>query len=252
MTREAPAKARRAGSGYHLRGVQGALINRLGQRIVAGTYASDTALPAEAVLMAEFGASRTSLREAIKVLSAKGLLESRQRIGTVVRPRRLWNVFDTDVITWHHLEGKSDKIFKDLVELRQLIEPGAARLAASRATLADLERIERAAKAMAASVGDPAKYCEADVEFHFAVVAASDNLLFTSFANVVGDFLRLSFEVQQNALNDSDNRIEDDAAHHMRVYQAICDGDGEAAAQAMARVVMEGKRSLVRAMAAQK
>jgi DNA-binding FadR family transcriptional regulator len=168
----------------------------------------------------------------------------------VVRPRRLWNVFDSDVITWHHLEGKSDKIFKDLVELRQLIEPGAARLAAARATLADLERIERAAKAMAAAVGDPAQYCEADVEFHFAVVAASDNLLFTSFANLVSDFLRLSFELQQNALNDSDNRIEDDAANHLRVYQAICDGDGEAAHEAMLRVVMDGKRSLVRAMAA--
>lgn len=236
-------------AGYNLRGLQGEVINTLGQRIVSGKYEVGRPLPAEAALMEEFGVSRTSLREAIKVLAAKGLVESRQRVGTIVRAKELWNVFDGDVIIWYHHEGKAEKIFKDLVEMRLIIEPKAAMLAATRAGMPVLQRIEKAARDMAAAVSDPAAYCEADVEFHFAVIAASDNLLITSFANVVGDFMRLSFELQQNALNDSDNLFKDDAAGHAAVYDAICRGDGPAAETAMHAVVMHGKRSLISAMA---
>lgn len=235
-------------AGYNLRGVQGEMISSIGRSIVSGRFQANSLLPKEAELMETFGASRTSLREAIKVLAAKGLLESKQRVGTIVRPRSQWNAFDTDVINWFHREGKSEKIFKDLIEMRLVIEPNAAKLAATRAEISDLRRIEDALNDMAVSAQNPPAYTEADVAFHFAVIAASDNLLFTSFANVVGDFLRLSFELQQNALNKADNLVEDDIAGHSKVFDAICRGDGEAAFEAMLDVIIHGKRSLIRVL----
>lgn len=236
------------GAGYNLRGVQGKMISDIGRSIVSGRFQANTPLPKEAELMETFGASRTSLREAIKVLAAKGLVESKQRVGTIVRPQSLWNAFDTDVITWHHTEGKTEKIFKDLIEVRMVIEPNAAKLAAVRAGFKDLKRIEDALKAMADAAQNPEEYVEADVDFHFAVIAASDNLLFTSFANVVGDFLRLSFELGQNASNKTDYRIEDDIAGHSKVFDAICRGESQAAFEAMLFVINDGKRSLIQAL----
>lgn len=237
-------------AGYRLRGRQGEVINKLGQGIVAGKFEAGKTLPGEAVLMEEFEVSRTSLREAIKVLAAKGLVETRQRVGTVVRSQELWNAFDSDVITWHHQEGKDGKIFRDLVELRLIIEPSAASLAATRASAADKARIAERAGAMVAAVSDPAAYSRADVAFHLAVIAASDNLLITSFANIVADFLRMSFELQQNALNDSDNLIEDDAAGHVAVSEAIGRGDAQGASETMKAVVLNAQQSMIRALAA--
>ena len=92
-------------AGYRLRGIQGRLIRRLGRAIVRGNHAPGSLLPREAELMAEHGASRTSVREAIKVLSAKGLVETRQKVGTRVRPRDEWNIFDADVLGWHKLDS---------------------------------------------------------------------------------------------------------------------------------------------------
>lgn len=245
-------RAAQKSAGYRLRGRQGVVIDTLGRGIVAGLHEPGKALPGEAVLMEQFDVSRTLLREAIKVLAAKGLVETRQRVGTVVRPPHLWNAFDSDLIGWHHQQGKDAKIFRDLVELRLIIEPAAASLAAIRASQADRARITERARAMMQAVRDPVAYSLADVAFHLAVFEASDNLLITSFANIVGDFLRMSFELQQNALNDSDNRIEDDAAGHMAVAAAIGDADADGAARAMRALVLNAQHSLSRALAGDK
>lgn len=242
------------GPGYRMRGLHGRVIGELGEAIVGGRFRPGELLPRESELMEQFRASRTSLREAIKVLAAKGLIETRQRIGTKVRPADLWNVFDTDVLTWHHRQGLGERVLQDFLELRQVIEPAAARLAAGRATIRDLRRIDRAQAAMAAAVDavdDGRAYALADVEFHLAVFAASHNIMLSGFAHIVGDFLRMSFDLQQRALNDVDNRAEDDARNHRAIYEAINVGDGNAAADAMLRVVLHGKQSLADALASQ-
>ncbi|MBP0438367.1 FadR/GntR family transcriptional regulator [Tianweitania sediminis] len=236
-------------SGYRMRGLQGRVIEALGEAIVGGEFRPGEVLPRERDLMARFQASRTSLREALKVLAAKGLIEMRQRVGTRVRSSDLWNAFDSDVLTWRHRQGMGECVFRDFIELRQVIEPAAARLAAGRATMNDLRRIERAQKAMAAAAEDGVGYAAADVEFHMAVFEASHNIMLAGFAHIVGDFLRMSFDVQQQALNEADNRAEDDARNHRLIYEAINLGDGTAAADAMLRVILEGKRSLIEALA---
>lgn len=247
----APRQARP--SGYRISGLQGHVITELGRAIVSGRFAPGELLPREPQLMAEFSASRPSLREALKVLAAKGLIEMRQKVGTRVRPRDLWNTFDSDVLAWHlgeeGIEGaQRDSMLRDLIELRQVIEPTAARLAAGRASMDDLRRIRAALQAMEAATGDMASYARADVEFHMAVFTASHNVLFARFAHLVADFLRLSFSIQQEALNERDNRIEDDVAQHRLVFDAINSGEGESAARAMRSVIINGKNSLLAAL----
>ena len=238
------------GSGYAMRGVQGRVIEGLGRAIVSGHYRPGDLLPREAELIEEYGVSRTSLREAMKVLAAKGLLEIRQKSGTRVRPEGTWNVFDSDLFAWSTQEGKSEAAIGDLIELRQLLEPSAARLAASRATMADVNRIDAAQAAMAAATGDQQRYAEHDVDFHMAVFAASHNVFLQRFGNLVADFLRLSFDMQQKALLErtSTPDFTEDVARHRSVYECINRGDPEGASAAMMEVVLDGKRNLISAV----
>ena len=242
----APQTKRQAG--YSMRGLTGKVIDALGRDIVGGRFAPESLLPKEADLIAAYGVSRTSVREAMKVLSAKGLIEIRQKIGTRVRARDLWNVFDTDVLAWHHQQGRSEDIMRDLIEMRQVIEPAAARFAASRASMADLRRIERAQLAMAEHAGDPVGYAESDVEFHMAVFTAAHNVLLSRFGHLVADFLHESFSMQQDAVTKTGVDFSKDAEEHRRVFDAINRGEPDAAAAAMLNVILDGKRALAEAM----
>jgi GntR family transcriptional regulator, galactonate operon transcriptional repressor len=244
---KAPHRAPAGTTGYRLRGIQGRLIRTLGHAIVRGVHAPGSLLPRETELMAAHGASRTSVREAIKVLSAKGLVETRQKVGTRVRERDHWNIFDADVLDWHMLEEVDHDILRDLIEMRQLVEPAAARFAAARASLDDLGRIADACEAMRGALGDMAAYAEADVGFHMAVLAASHNALLRRFAHIVANFLQVSFRIQQETLEAPDERLEDDLALHLAIADAINRGDAAAAEEAMMRAILDGKAHLQRA-----
>ena len=233
------------GSGYAMRGLQAKVIDGIGRQIVGGTYSTGELLPKEAELTVEYGVSRTSVREGMRVLAAKGLVDIRQKIGTRVRPTEAWNVFDSDILRWHTEVGRGDVIMRNLVEVRQILEPAAARLAAGRASMDDLRRMDDALQSMNRHPGDREEYAHADVDFHLAVYAASHNVLLRQFGSVVADFMYASFNVQQ-AASDEDLRV--DAETHAAVYQAIDRGSGEAAAEAMLRVVLDGKSALIKAL----
>lgn len=239
-----PSEADR-GSGYAMRGLQARVIDGVGRQIIRGDYRPGDLLPKEAQLESEFAVSRTSVREGMRVLAAKGLVDIRQKIGTRVRPTEYWNVFDSDILRWHTEVGRGDEIMRDLVEVRQILEPAAARLAAGRASMDDLRRMDDALRAMSSHSGERETYAHADVEFHLAVYAASHNVLLRQFGSVVADFLYASFNVQQ-AASDEDLRI--DAETHAAVYHAIDRGSGEKAAEAMLRVVLDGKSALIKAL----
>lgn len=239
-------------TGYRLRGIQGRLIRKLGESIVRGLYPPGTLLPREGDLMEAHDASRTSVREAIKVLSAKGLVETRQRIGTRVRDRDHWNIFDADVLAWHGLDALDDAILRDLIEMRQLVEPPAARLAAGRASLDDLAAIGAACDGMRAAMSDMEAYAKADVAFHVAVFAASHNQLLKRFAHIVANFMQISFRIQQQALDRVEHRVEDDLAIHIAIFEAIDRGDAAAAEAGMMRTILDGKADLQRARAQMK
>ncbi len=236
-------------SGYTMRGLQGRVIEALGQDIIGGRYLPGDLLPREAELTEEYGVSRTSVREAMKVLAAKGLVEIRQKIGTRVRHHDLWSVFDSDILRWYAVQGKGDEIMRDLIELRQILEPAAARLAAGRSTMTDLRRIELAYLEMVDSARDNNRYAASDVEFHMAVYGASHNALLQRFGRLVADFMQLSFNVQQRVRVHDVVDFTDDAKAHGEVYHAINRGEQTAAGDSMLDVVLDGKSALIEALA---
>lgn len=237
------------GVGYAMRGLQGRVIEALGQDIVGGRYRPGELLPKEDRLTEEYGVSRTSVRESMKVLAAKGLVEIRQRIGTRVRDRELWNDFDSDIVRWQTTQGDRETVMRDLIELRQILEPSAARLAAVRADYSDLRRIEQAGSAMRDRAREAAPYAASDVDFHLAVYAASHNALLNRFGRLVSDFMQLSFDLQQDATrDDGELDLTDDAEAHIRVFHHINRGDAEAAAESMLGVVLDGKAALIDAL----
>jgi GntR family transcriptional regulator, galactonate operon transcriptional repressor len=233
--------------GQKPRGIQGRVISRLGEEIVRGVYPTGSLLPRESDLMASYKVSRTSIREVIKVLSAKGLVETRQRIGTRVLDRSNWNIFDPDVLLWHPFDGAEHDVLHDLIEMRQLVEPAAARFAAIRATLDDIALIRASCEAMRLSMADMTAYAQADVQFHMAVLHASQNVMLRHFGHTVANFLQISFRIQQEALDANENPIEDDCANHVKIYDAINRNDPAAAEASMLEVILDGKASLQKA-----
>lgn len=172
------------------------ILSTLGKRILEGYYREDTTLPIEAELCAEFGVSRTVMREAVKMLTAKGLLISRQRGGTRVRAASDWNRLDADVLSWMG-ELDPDPVFvRGLIEARQAIEPAAARLASMRSTSSDLARIEEAYIAMCAAAAEaPLLQVAADVAFHVAILEASHNPVFAGLSKLIKQALADSFRL---------------------------------------------------------
>jgi DNA-binding FadR family transcriptional regulator len=247
---EIVADADRA-AGYAMRGLQAKVIDGVGRQIVSGQYRPGDLLPKEAELTEQFGVSRTSVREGMRVLAAKGLVDIRQKIGTRVRQPEAWNVFDSDILRWHSEVGRGDEIMRNLVEVRQIMEPAAARLAAGRASMDDLRRMDDALADMVANSTHREGYAHADVEFHLAVYAASHNVLLRQFGSVVADFMYASFNVQQATAADDEVFLED-AETHAAVFHAINGGNGEKAADAMLRVVLDGKNALIKALSEQR
>ena len=123
-TTAGPAAARRKPHNFHAH-----VMYTLGTAIVGGTYKEGQILPGDSDLIDQFGVSRTVLREALKTLSAKGLVEARARVGTRVLPRARWNMFDSDVLLWHLESGISFDFIASLAEIRMAVEPDAAALA---------------------------------------------------------------------------------------------------------------------------
>jgi DNA-binding FadR family transcriptional regulator len=172
------------------------VLGALGRRILSGYYQPGATLPTEAQLCVEFGVSRTAMREAIKMLAAKGLVVSRQRAGTKVQDKDLWNRLDTDVLGWMGAVQPDPDFVRGLIEARQAIEPAAAKLAAQRASAADLARIERAYQAMcAAPLSDLTACADADVSFHLSILKASHNPVFADLGSLIGQALANSFKL---------------------------------------------------------
>lgn len=185
---------------YPARGIHGRLVEAIGQRIVGDSLAPGTDLPREVELMTEFQASRTAVREAIKVLAAKGLVDSRPKRGMRVRAQDEWNLLDPDVLAWYAASSPSAELVAQMVELRRMIEPAAARLAAERRRADELEAIAAAFAAMQAALDDDTAYYQADLAFHRAVFRASGNPFVDRLGAIVAVILEVSFRLQRRSL----------------------------------------------------
>jgi len=223
------------------RGLHGRVIHDLGRRIVSGEITAGAPLPGQQEeCCAWLGVSRSVLREALRVLAAKGLVDARPKAGTFVRSREAWNFLDSDVLEWRLATAEADKVMDQLYELRQMVEPVAASMAASKAKLADFQRMGQAYEEMAAA-GNDEHVVEPDLKFHRAIIAASGNDLFASLGQVVEAALLVSFRI--GAGNPQGQRYS--LEMHKAILDAIVDRDGAAARLAMQKLIEYSRQTVL-------
>jgi GntR family galactonate operon transcriptional repressor len=207
------------------------LVEALARAILRGDFTSGT-LPPEPQLCETYQISRSALREAVRVLTGKGLVTPRPHVGTAIRPREDWNMLDPDLLAWS-TDGEPDaQMLKGLIEARQVIEPAAARFAAERAAAADLAVIERAFLGMSAAreAQDFDGYIEADRDFHTAILRASHNFVFQQLATTISAALTFFFRVTPRDLGRA-------LPLHGEIMELIRVRDAKGAEAAMARLL---------------
>ncbi|HTU52732.1 MAG TPA: FadR/GntR family transcriptional regulator [Acetobacteraceae bacterium] len=190
----------------------------LGERIAAGDPVPGKILPTEAELCASLAVSRSALREGFRLLAGKGLIASKRKVGTVVRPRAKWNMFDADVLAWHLATAPTDGFVTDLFEVRRIIEPWATALAAQRADAPTIARIGAAYEDMVRFQGKAQDLLEADLRFHETILEATGNAFLISFGALIESALRASFELSWSG---SAHTPEHSLRRHRRVFETI-------------------------------
>ena len=201
----------------------------LGRRIVDGELAPGAGLPNEATLGAELGVSRTVVREAMKVLASKSLVEVRPRTGTRVRLRADWHVLDPDVLAWQFSGAAAESAIDELLEVRRIVEPAAAAMAAARARKADLVEIRQACAEMQEAGGDAAASVEPDLRFHLSILQATHNAFLRAFGALTQAALRASFRLTSG----NEPAFRRSLGQHRAVAEAIVARDPRAAENAM-------------------
>ena len=218
------------------------LVQKLGSLIVRGDLPAGKPLPIEAELGKKFGASRTVMREAVKILSTKGLIGQRPRVGTYVHPEERWDLLDAEVLTWILDRHFSHSLVREFLEVRIGIEPAAAALAAANATDADIallkDRLEKMRSAMSGHF-DPVA---ADIAFHATILEISHNRFYHQLTPIVETALRFSIRLT----NKTKGAVADFAAHE-KIYRAIKNGNAEAAAKGCRELIKEALMLVIRA-----
>ncbi|HTM78118.1 MAG TPA: FadR/GntR family transcriptional regulator, partial [Devosia sp.] len=214
------------------------VIWTLGVGIVGGQYPEGATLPGDVELQRQHGVSRTVLREALKTLAAKGLIEARTRIGTRVRPRQHWNLFDADVLAWHFEAGADLAFLGSLAEMRLAIEPEAAAHAALRRTPRQAQTLFDWVSRMSDSGSSAEAFARADLEFHRAVADASGNPFMRSISALVELALMASFTLSSPVADPI--AFDRSVAVHQAIAVAIHDGDAEGDRSAMREAIEDG------------
>ncbi len=192
------------------------VAHAIGLRIVAGNPPPGSLLPTEHQLAAEIGVSRAALREGFRLLAARGMIISRRKVGTMVRPMGDWNMLDASVLAWHLEKEPTEAFIDGLFEARLIVEPAAAAMAARRAADDEISVMRTAFREMAAAQGaagsSPAPIAEADdidktvgadLRFHKAILAAAGNHFLATFGALIGSSLIASFRLNWEAHNSA-------------------------------------------------
>jgi DNA-binding FadR family transcriptional regulator len=219
----------------------GHVMHELGQRIISGMLRPGEVLPREDMFAEDLLVSRAALREALKVLSAKGLIESRAGVGARVLEECFWDQLDADVLAWRCASMPTDDFIDKLVEMREIIEPAAAASAARRRTAEQMAEIEAAYRAMDAAQA-PDTWAEADLQFHDAVLQATDNELLSSLFSAVETALGTFFVLSARTMSNFKYSLP----HHQKVLEAIRRRQPEAAREAMLAMIADSQTQLPR------
>lgn len=220
------------------RGIHGMAVDQIGQRIIRGDLAPGTVLDLEA-FEREFDASRTVIREALRVLATHGLVDARPKRGTYVLPRQEWNLLGADLLRWQYEQRLDPTFLANLAEVRAIVEPAGARIAAGRRTEEDLATLRDALERLADPDATSDQVVTADLEFHRALLLAGHNELLGRLELVIETGLRA-----RDLLVHSSSNFSDAVPVHRAVFEAVEAGDADAAASAMERLLQLAARDV--------
>jgi DNA-binding FadR family transcriptional regulator len=221
------------------------MVQELGKAIICGEY-NLNGLPTEAELCDKFGVSRSAVREAVKMLSAKGLISSKPRQGIRVQPEQEWNIFDPDLLSWSLESRPSMKVLKEFLQMRIAIEPEAAALAARYATQEQLDAIENALQRMTNAEDNTEEDLEADIAFHVSILFASNNRFYIRLRDFIHTALRVSISHTSPMKGNHEGIVED----HAKVFNAIKNRNPERAKHAMLLLIDEALNFIEEELAA--
>lgn len=214
------------------------LAQQLGVAIVTGHHEPGSVLPGEIDLAERMGVSRSVIRESLRMLAAKGLVESKPKAGTKVRERASWNMLDPELLGWM-FEGAPPLAFvQSLFQLRLIVEPAAAELAAAKRTVRQLARMGHALEEMATHGLSTEAGRAADQIFHAIILEATDNELLVSLSASIAAAVRWTtfFKYRSN------KHPRDPLPQHQALFAAIADGDATAARDATTALVTQAQR----------
>lgn len=212
------------------------VTNELGKAIIAEQYKAGDSLPTEAQLCEQYKVSRTAIREAVKMLSAKGLISSKPRQGIRVEPSEKWNLYDTKVLNWMLSSSPTLHVLKEFLQVRMAIEPQAAALAAKNGDKELIKGIKEALDEMekAAKIDDASMF-DSDLAFHTSILQASGNRFFAQLKEFISTALIVSIQHTTPAKGNRMGIVEE----HAKVYSAIVNGEAERAKNMMVYLIDE-------------
>ena len=217
------------------------VAREIARKVISNELPQGSIIPGEMELCEQFGVSRTSLREAIKLLASKGILESRPKIGTRVRAREYWNFLDSQLLDWVVGIDNKESVYRDFLSLRKAIEPEAAALAALNASAEQRIMLSATFQKMhniaTAEVFDQSAWTEADMAFHRLVFLSTGNSFYLPFANVLCTMFK-SF------ISHSSEEGGTCIAEHKDIYDAIMAGQADKARAANLALLNNSKHRL--------
>lgn len=216
------------------------VTHELGRAIVQGEYLVDAPFPTEADLSARYSISRSVTREAVKMLTAKGLVSSRPRKGIRVLPAAYWNMFDTDVLTWTLNARPTLALLKEFTQFRMAIEPEAAALASTSATPEQLGALQSALERMGFAEQGKGDALDADIDFHSAVLRASNNRFYIQLCG----FIRAALRISSACANQYRRGAAVPVDEYWRMFDFIRKGQPLKAKQTM-RALLEEEMELI-------
>ena len=223
------------------------IVQSLGKAIALGEHPQGEPLQAEALLCENFEASRTVLREAVKMLTAKGMLDARPRRGTIVLPESDWNLSDPDILNWMLERKGSLPIIAEFVDMRLAIEPAAAGLAALNLNDHTRQDLQNAINRMEAAANGEDDHLDADIAFHVGILAASNNRFFWNMRHTIEVALRFSIRMTNRIKGVERASVED----HRHILNFILAADQQGAELAMRELLNEAKTLVTNALKAQ-
>ncbi len=215
--------------------------DQLGEEICSGIYRPGDVLPAEPMLGERLGVSRIVVREVIKSLSSKGMLEVRRKTGTVVLDPSSWSLFDPDIIAWRARTATLDVgMAKELMELRSIVEPAACRFAAERISEEERGTLRTALESMQRAIDGDGDYVAADLAFHTTILKACRNQFVQQMQNAMGAILHTSFEIV--------SATPGGPARSQPMHEALCvaieEGNPDAAERAARTIITQAEHDL--------